>query len=392
MSSDEGGDARETQFLKQFARAKRHRSSTYSMRLPTTVTEQTFAGEAHWMASEYLGRGTNDKGLAWKDMPMPTVMRCIGQTSARVVGLDPAMFRREDGHYNSKKMLVKIVSVADSYVRKWLASVKQTESVVPRDEHFRTDVCSTQGCRSSMEDKHVAVSDVNACMGLPATPERQGFFAVMDGHNGVSAARFVQAQLLPLLVGHPRFASDPVLALRDTYVNCDKQFETLRENGGTTCVSVLIRNNKMFVAWVGDSLAVLSRGGKCVYLMDPHKPDRADERERIEKAGGMVSCVYGVWRVNQVIAVSRSIGDVRLKEYISAEADVAEVSLTEDDEFVIIACDGLWDVMSPSQAVAFVHRHDAQSGSDKTVAQDLVQHALDEGSKDNITCMVVRLK
>ena len=71
--------------------------------------------------------------------------------------------------------------------------------------------------------------------------------------------------------------------------------------------------HQLYVAWLGDSQAVLCRGGEPVELMDPHKPNRDDEKARIEAAGGVVVW-YGAWRVNGVLSVARAIGDKKVKK------------------------------------------------------------------------------
>lgn len=72
---------------------------------------------------------------------------------------------------------------------------------------------------------------------------------------------------------------------------------------------------------MGDSRAVLSKGGKAVALSVDHKPNRLDERRRIENAGGVVVWA-GTWRVGGVLAVSRAFGDRMLKQYVVAQPDI----------------------------------------------------------------------
>eukprot|EP00967_Tisochrysis_lutea_P043238 scaffold52215_cov15-Tisochrysis_lutea.AAC.1 len=76
-----------------------------------------------------------------------------------------------------------------------------------------------------------------------------------------------------------------------------------------------------------------------------HKPNSKEERQRIENAGGVVVWA-GTWRVGGVLAVSRAFGDKPLKRYVIATPDIREESLRDDDEFLILASDGLWDVIS----------------------------------------------
>lgn len=88
-------------------------------------------------------------------------------------------------------------------------------------------------------------------------------------------------------------------------------------------------------------------------MSEDHKPNRPDERQRIESAGGVVVWA-GTWRVGGVLAVSRAFGDRMLKKYVVAIPDIKEETLVSHDEFIIMASDGLWDVIENQEAVDFV--------------------------------------
>ncbi|XP_042494997.1 probable protein phosphatase 2C 11 [Macadamia integrifolia] len=117
-----------------------------------------------------------------------------------------------------------------------------------------------------------------------------------------------------------------------------------------------------------------------------HKPDRSDERQRIEQAGGFIIWA-GTWRVGGILAVSRAFGDKLLKPYVVAEPEIQEEEI-DGVEFLIIASDGLWNVVSNTDAVAIVRGiSDAEAASRK-----LIEEAYARGSSDNITCVVVRFE
>ncbi len=147
----------------------------------------------------------------------------------------------------------------------------------------------------------------------------------------------------------------------------------------------------MHCAWVGDSRAVLERSGKSYFFTDDHKPNRADEKERIEKAGGKVYW-HGVWRANG-LAVSRSIGDRKIKSKVGqviATPEYADMQLNSDNHFLIIASDGLWDVVGSEEAVAMVKEGLDDKKSVDDVAEILQDEAIASGSGDNITVCVVK--
>ena len=120
---------------------------------------------------------------------------------------------------------------------------------------------------------------------------------------------------------------------------------------GTTCVVAVVRDDVLTVANAGDSRAVLCRRGKAVALSRDHKPMDDDERARIVKAGGFVQ----EGRVNGSLALSRAIGDLEYKrskelsardEIVTAYPEIHSEKISAGDEFVVIACDGIWDVLT----------------------------------------------
>jgi protein phosphatase 1L len=145
--------------------------------------------------------------------------------------------------------------------------------------------------------------------------------------------------------------------------------------------------DRLLVANVGDSRAVICRSGEAFALSSDHKPNRADERQRIEDAGGVVMWV-GTWRVGGVLAVSRAFGDRLLKQYVVAEPEIQEDTIEEGVDFLILASDGLWDVVTNQEAVSMVLSiEDAE-----VAAKVLGDEAYRRGSADNITCLIVRFK
>lgn len=101
----------------------------------------------------------------------------------------------------------------------------------------------------------------------------------------------------------------------------------------------------------------------------------------------------GAWRVNGNLSVSRAIGDASDKKFVIGQADVSTFDLAGSEDYLVIACDGLWDVVSETEAVQAVHAHLAsEAGSKQSVAKELVRCARAEGSGDNITVIVVYFK
>ncbi|XP_024028069.1 probable protein phosphatase 2C 24 isoform X2 [Morus notabilis] len=132
--------------------------------------------------------------------------------------------------------------------------------------------------------------------------------------------------------------------------NCRCELQTPECDAvGSTAVVAIVTPDKIVVANCGDSRAVLCRNGKPVPLSSDHKPDRPDELNRIQATGGRVIYWDGP-RVLGVLAMSRAIGDNYLKPYVSCEPEVTITDRTADDDCLILASDGLWDVVSNETA------------------------------------------
>ncbi|CAN1301196.1 Probable protein phosphatase 2C 59 [Linum perenne] len=222
---------------------------------------------------------------------------------------------------------------------------------------FSYGYASSPGKRSSMEDFYeTRIDGVNG--------EIVGLFGVFDGHGGARAAEYVKQNLFSNLISHPTFISDTKSAIADAYSHTDSEFlkseNTQNRDAGSTASTAILVGDRLLVANVGDSRAVICRGGNAIAVSRDHKPDQTDERQRIEDAGGFVMWA-GTWRVGGVLAVSRAFGDRMLKQYVVADPEIQEaVEMTKP-------------IQEPEQA-----------------AKRLLQEAYQRGSADNITCVVVR--
>ncbi|XP_071403209.1 protein phosphatase 1E [Centroberyx affinis] len=261
--------------------------------------------------------------------------------------------------------------------------------------YYETSIHAIKNMRRKMEDKHVIIPDFNSLFNIQ-DQEEQAFFAVFDGHGGVDAAIYAANHLHVNLVRQEAFGQDPGEALCRAFKLTDERFvqKASREHlrCGTTGVVTFLRGRTLYVAWLGDSQVMLVKRGQAVELMKPHKPDREDEKQRIEALGGCVIW-FGTWRVNGSLSVSRAIGDSEHKPYICGDADHSIFPLDGSEDYLILACDGFWDTVNPDEAVRVVSDHLQENAGDTTmVAHKLVASARDAGSSDNITVIVVFLR
>ncbi|OAY78599.1 putative protein phosphatase 2C 59, partial [Ananas comosus] len=249
-------------------------------------------------------------------------------------------------------------------------------------EKFSYGYASSPGKRSSMEDFYETRID-----GVDG--EIVGLFGVFDGHGGARAAEYVKQHLFSNLIKQPKFISDTKSAIASAYSETDLEFLKSENNenrdAGSTASTAVLVGDRLLVANVGDSRAVICRGGNAIAVSRDHKPDQTDERQRIEDAGGFVMWA-GTWRVGGVLAVSRAFGDRLLKQYVVADPEIKEEVIDGSLEFLILASDGLWDVVSNEEAVAIVRPIE----DPEQAAKKLLQEAYQRGSADNITCVVVR--
>ncbi|XP_010557234.1 PREDICTED: probable protein phosphatase 2C 24 [Tarenaya hassleriana] len=240
------------------------------------------------------------------------------------------------------------------------------KSPVPSPKYGVTSVC---GRRRDMED---AVA-IHHSFFPGYSKSRWHYFGVYDGHGCSHVAwrcrerlhKLVQEELLEygkeewnrtMKRSFARMDKEVVSwkkTVKGANCRCDLQAAECDAVGSTAVVSV-ITPEKIIVANCGDSRAVLCRKGKPIALSTDHKPDRPDELDRIQAAGGRVIYWDGP-RVLGVLAMSRAIGDNYLKPYVSCEPEITITDRTDDDDCLILASDGLWDVVSNETACAVAH-------------------------------------
>ncbi|KAL3528603.1 hypothetical protein ACH5RR_007925 [Cinchona calisaya] len=269
------------------------------------------------------------------------------------------------------------------------------------------------------------------------------FFGVYDGHGGSQVANYCRDRIHMALEEELKVMKDDLVeeSLKDTrqrqwqkvFSSCFLKVDdevggkvsltvspenvdassfasepVAPETVGSTAVVVVVCSSHIIVANCGDSRAVLYRGKEAIALSIDHKPSREDEYARIEASGGKVIQWNG-HRVFGVLAMSRSIGDRYLKPWIIPNPEVLFLPRTREDECLVLASDGLWDVMTNEEVCELARRRillwhkknganplpERGQGVDpaaQAAADYLFTHALQRGSKDNISVIVIDLK
>ncbi|KAJ6957010.1 hypothetical protein NC653_039052 [Populus alba x Populus x berolinensis] len=320
----------------------------------------------------------------------------------------------------------------------------------PKTEKFSEDgengrlrygLSSMQGWRATMEDAHAAITDLDATT---------SFFGVYDGHGGKVVAKFCAKYLHRQVCKNEAYAAgDMGTSVQKAFFRMDEMMRGQRgwrelaalgdkitkftgmiegliwsprggdcheqpddwafeegphsdfsgpTSGSTACVAI-IRNNHLIVANAGDSRCVISRKGQAYNLSRDHKPELEAEKERILKAGGFIHA----GRVNGSLNLSRAIGDVEFKQNKFLPVEKQVVELCDDDDFLVLACDGIWDCMSSQQLVDFIHEqlHSETSKMQENKLSAVCERVFDrclapstaggEGC-DNMTMIVVQFK
>ena len=225
---------------------------------------------------------------------------------------------------------------------------------------------SMQGWRMEMEDSDVCDTNLGRLQGW-------SFFGVFDGHAGTKVSKYCSEQLWGSIVKHLGNSSEPSIeevkkALEKGFIELDEgmrkvtPWSTGEDHSGSTAVVVLISPTHIFWANCGDSRSIFCSNGQLGFATMDHKPSNTIEKDRIEKAGGTVM----MQRVNGTLAVSRALGDFDYKrdttlksiqQLVSPQPDISVRERNKDtDEFLVLACDGIYDVMTNEEVISFIHR------------------------------------
>ncbi|KAK2065240.1 protein phosphatase 2C [Colletotrichum caudatum] len=287
--------------------------------------------------------------------------------------------------------------------------VVEKSSAKGEDERLIYGVSAMQGWRISMEDAHITILDLLP----PGSDEAKkhesklSFFGVFDGHGGDKVALFAGENIHDIIKKQETFKKgnyeqalkDGFLATDRAILNDPKYEEEV--SGCTACVG-LISDNKIYVANAGDSRSVLGIKGRAKPLSQDHKPQLEAEKSRITAAGGFVD--FG--RVNGNLALSRAIGDFEFKksaelspeaQIVTAFPDVETHEISDDDEFLVIACDGIWDCQSSQAVVEFVRRGIAAKQELDKICENMMDNCLASNSEtggvgcDNMTMVIIGL-
>ncbi|KAG7395296.1 hypothetical protein PHYBOEH_003963 [Phytophthora boehmeriae] len=358
-------------------------------------------------------------------------------TTAKDFGVAAFQIRMESRRYvlraESRDMMHEWLFNFQKSIANIVSALSRTQA-----EHRPNWLCNSLSRRQSMPRVNRSVSFDNQEQ-FPAA-------SMDDFYRGrASAATFTNQRLVSYLCAHDAFMTDTRLAFEECFARIDEEFLTKAKEeslgDGTTAAVVLIRGNRLITSNIGDCRAVASIGGEALDIIEEQTPGRPDERERIEAQGGWVkeerelqlSKLHSmdlsdpeiqqraervvkwvtIYRVNGELAVSRAIGDIDYKgealskyEYwafpeghdrefhgdlVISVPEYQEIEITPEFDFLVLACDGLWDTIKSKEAVKYVSERLNEGYSAKQASQSLANLAIRSGSSDNVSVIVVLL-
>ena len=250
----------------------------------------------------------------------------------------------------------------------------------------------------NMEDSHISNGEIDTDSAL---------FAVFDGHGGAEVAKFCSKNFGAKLKETQEYKDGKYeLALKRAFLLLDeilvtpegqKQLRNMADkdvhesNAGCTANVILIKDKKIYIANAGDSRSLLYKNGKVTRLSEDHKPDMEIEKTRITNAGGFI--IDG--RVNGNLNLSRAIGDLEYKknpklkpeeQLISAMPDVKVIPFETEDTYILMGCDGVWEILSDDEICKFIKDRMASEKTLSTILGELLDKCLAPDTTQGVGC------
>jgi protein phosphatase 2C len=259
---------------------------------------------------------------------------------------------------------------------------------------------SLKGRRDSNEDKHnIILNQNNKNKNLAPV----NYFAVYDGHGGKYVSKYL-SENLPILF-NDKSVKYPI---SDNYIN--EKYDYIQNNlkndpnnrayhCGSTCAVALHYKNKydnkyyLTIMNTGDSRIIICRDNIAVPLTKDHKPDWPEEKQRITQLGGSIYYDGYDYRIKD-LSVSRAFGDFNATPYVTHKPDIFNYKLSNNDKFIVLACDGLWDKLTNQEVVNFIlneYNNNLINGKlnrSINIAKKLGEYAIFKGSGDNVSVII----
>ena len=258
---------------------------------------------------------------------------------------------------------------------------------------------SLQGIRESNEDEHVAIQNMNS---TDKNLNKVNMLAVFDGHGGPHVSKFLKDNMYKYFLKKTndnnykdnKKTIKYINGVFDHLQNKLKKEKYSKYCGSTALVTLETKSRSKRSLWVantGDCRSILcNRYNIAVQLTKDHKPNSMEERRRIEGLNGKITFDGDDWRVKD-LSLSRAFGDLDATPYVTHLPQIYKYRISDGDKFMVLACDGLWDVLSNQEVTNFILEYTSKIDPLKdniNIAEKLAQFAIDSGSSDNITIII----
>lgn len=261
---------------------------------------------------------------------------------------------------------------------------------------------SLQGLRPSNEDHHIHILNID---NNNKKFNNINLLAVFDGHGGKSVSKYLKSTLPYYFLN--KFKKNNFYSCSESvakYINkifnlinnklIEEHPRIVNHCGSTACIIIhykdLLNKSKLWVLNVGDSRAIkCNKFNIAEQLSQDHKPNSPEERNRIELLGGTIEFDGSDWRIKN-LSLSRAFGDLDCKPYVTFLPQIYEYDVDVRDKFIVLACDGLWDVLSNQDVVDFINIL-LNKKIKYNIARLLAEYAIKKGSMDNVTIIILVL-
>lgn len=258
---------------------------------------------------------------------------------------------------------------------------------------------SKQGRRPQNEDKHKIILNINSNNKEEASIN---FYGIYDGHGGKYISNFLYKHLSNFFINKKITYPINNKYIMDVYKYIQNilrtKYKKISTGCGSTCLIVIHYkyNNKEYfnIINTGDSRCIICTKNIAIALTKDHKPNKLEEILRIKKLGGKIIYDGFEWRINN-LSVSRAFGDIDAEPYVTNLPDIFNHRIIKDDKFIVLACDGLWDVLSNQKVVNIILAscYDINTGlrinKKLNIANKIAELAILNGSTDNVTVIVI---
>jgi len=270
-------------------------------------------------------------------------------------------------------------------------------------KYINVNVASLQGVRDENEDRHRVILNLNK---TNSDYNAINYYAVYDGHGGDFVSNFLYKNMhmyfMNLRVKYPLNRNYVLDVYNSIQTILREKYKKQSDQCGSTCLIALICKHKkdkyLTVLNVGDSRGILCDSlNRVIPLSKDHKPEDPEEKNRIKKLGGVIEYSAGDDPRIEGLSLSRAIGDLDAEKYVSHLPDLFGYKINKNDKFMVLACDGLWDVLDNKSVVNYVLKYCYDANTQKrnsepiNIANKLAHYAIQQGSTDNVSVVVVFL-